>query len=140
MGAIKELGRASDKWVRRSSVAMPDYTAGIESPKRAWSEASKAGKTNWQTGVTAAAGRDAYAKGVEKAGDGKWQAMAKQKGPTRFAEGVTIAKDEWSKGFNPYHSAYGALKLPDRGPRGSVANYERSKAVGTAFRAVKEKA
>jgi len=139
MAAIKPLEQAANKWVNRASVATSDYSQGVSAPRRAWSEGAKAGKANWQQGVTQAASRDAFAKGVEKAGDTKWQAMAKAKGPTRFVEGVTISKDEWAKGFSPYRQTIEALSLPARGPRGSVSNYERSKAVGTALRAVKEK-
>ena len=139
MAAIKPLDQASDKWVRRASVAGPDYQAGVAAPKRAWSEAAKAGHANWKAGLTAAAGRDAYVKGVDKAGDARWKDMAMKKGPGRFAEGVAIGKADWAKGFNPYHAAISALKLPDRGPRRSMQNYERSKAVGIALGALKEK-
>jgi hypothetical protein len=139
MAAIKTLEQAASKWVNRASVASGDYTQGISNPRRPWAEGSKAGKENWKAGVLAAGARDAFAKGVEKAGDAKWSAMAKAKGPSRFAEGVAISKDEWSKGFAPYRQTIESLTLPPRGTRGSVANYERSKAVGTALRAVKEK-
>ena len=139
MAAIKPLDQASDKWVRRASIAGPDYQAGIAAPKRSWADSAKAGNANWKAGITAAAGRDAFSKGVEKAGDARWKDMATKKGPSRFAEGVAIGKDDWGKGFNPYHSAISALKLTDRGPTGSMQNYERSKAIGTTLRTLKEK-
>lgn len=139
MASIKSLDQSSQKWVNRASVASGDYSQGVQNPTRSWAEGAKAGKANWQQGVTQAASRDAFAKGVEKAGDEKWKTMAVKKGPTRFIEGVTISKDEWSKGFSPYREAISSLTLPARGARGSVQNYERSKAVGTTLRAVKEK-
>lgn len=139
MANVKTLEQSQDKWVRRASVATVDYQQGVANPKRPWSEGAKAGAQNWQQGVTQAATRDAFSKGVEKAGDSKWQAMSKTKGPSRFAEGVSISKDQWGKGFAPYRSAIESVTLPARGPRGSIANYERSKAIGTALRGVKEK-
>lgn len=139
MASIKSLDQASKKWVARSSVAGGDYETGIKNPKRPWAESTKAGKANYVAGVNAANARDAFSKGVEKAGDAKWQAMASKKGPSRFAEGVAISQEEWSKGFAPYRTAVESLALPARGTRGSIANYERSKAVGVALRAVKEK-
>jgi hypothetical protein len=139
MPAIKPIEQASDKWVRRASIAGPDYQSGVQAPKRSWSEAAKAAKENWKAGITQAATRGAFEKGVDKAGDGKWRDMAIKKGPSRFAEGVSIAKEDWAKGFGPYHSAISALKLPDRGPKGDLKNYERSKLVGTTLRSLKEK-
>jgi len=140
MAAIKPLDQASEKWVRRAGVAGVDYANGIAAPRRSWSDGAKAGNANWKAGMTAAAGRDAFVKGVDKAGDTRWKEMASKKGPGRFAEGVAIGKEDWSKGFSPYHSAISAIKLGDRGPRGSMQNYERSKAIGVALRTLKEKA
>jgi len=139
MAAIKTIEQSAKKWVDRAQVASGDYSTGISNPKRPWSEGAKAGKDNWKAGVAAAGTRDAFAKGVDKAGDAKWQAMAKAKGPSRFAEGVAISKDEWGKGFAPYRAGIESLTLPARGVRGSIANYERSKVVGTTLRAIKEK-
>lgn len=139
MPAIKSLEQASDKWVRRASVAGADYQQGVQNPKRSWTEASKSAEGNYKTGVTAAANAGRYGKGVEKAGDGRWKDMSLKKGPGRFAEGVAVGKDDWNKGFAPYHSAIAALKLPDRGPRRSLQNYERSKIVGVTLGALKEK-
>jgi hypothetical protein len=139
MPAIKPIDQASDKWVRRASVAGADYQQGVSSPKRSWSEAAKSAEGNYKTGVTAAANAGRYGKGVEKAGDSKWKDMALKKGPGRFAEGVAVGKDDWAKGFSPYHAAIGALRLPERGPRRSMQNYERSKLVGVTLGALKEK-
>lgn len=139
MAAIKSLDQASDKWVRRASVAGADYETGVKNPKRPWAESAKAGKANYVAGINAANARDAFSKGIDKAGDATWLAMATKKGPSRFAEGVAISKEQWSKGFAPYRAGIESLNLAPRGPRGSVANYERSKAVGTTLRAIKEK-
>lgn len=77
---------------------------------------------------------------MKAAGDEKWRQNAQKKGPGRFAEGVAIGKDEWSKGFSPYQSAISALTLPARGPKGSPQNIQRVAAVATALRALKERA
>ena len=139
MAAIKPLDQSSDKWVKRASIAGSDYQAGISAPKTSWVDSTKAINANWKAGITAASGRDAFVKGVEKAGDARWKDMSLKKGPSRFAEGVAIGKDDWSKGFSPYQTAISAIKLTDRGPTGSMQNYERSKAVGTTLRTLKEK-
>lgn len=140
MAAIKSIDQSSDKWVRRASVAGPDYQAGVTNPRMPWAASAIAGKMNWQTGVQGAITRDAFAKGVTKAGDEKWRSAAIRKGPGRFAEGVAIGKDEWSKGFAPYQSAISALVLPPRGAKGDPKNIERVRAVATALRTLREKA
>ena len=139
MPAIKSIEQASDKWVRRASVAGPDYQAGVTNPKRSWAEASGAAEESYKMGVTQAAAQGRYGKGVKAAGDGKWKENAMKKGPGRFAEGVSLAKDQWTKGFSPYHAAIGALTLPARGPKGDPKNLQRVVAVANALRQLKTK-
>lgn len=139
MAAIKSIDQASDKWVRRASVAGPDYQSGVANPRRSWSEASTAAEDSYKSGVTQAATQGRYGKGVKAAGEGRWKENAIKKGPGRFAEGVSIAKDEWQKGFAPYHAAIGAIQLPPRGPAGDPKNLQRVAAVATALRQLKIK-
>lgn len=139
MAAIKPLDQASDKWVRRASVAGVDYQQGISNPRAPWAARSLESENNYKAGVTAAANAGRYGKGIKAAGDAKWQTRALQKGPGRFAEGVAIAQEDWQKGFAPYHETIRALTLPARGPKGAPQNYQRVQAIGTALRAVREK-
>ncbi len=137
MAAIKGLSQASDKWSRRASVAGPDYSSGVQNPRTPWAAAAAAGADNWRQGVTAAASGGRFQAGVRKAGDSKWQQAAVAKGPSRFAEGVALAKPDWETGFQPYHAAIGSLALPARGPVGSPANLARVGAVANLLRQVK---
>ena len=130
---------SSDKWVRRASVASVDYLKGVENPKKSWSAAAVAAEGNYKQGVVAAANAGRFAKGVKAAGDAKWKENAVSKGPGRFAEGVALAKDQWQKGFAPYHSAISSLNLPARGPKGDPKNLARVAAVASTLRAVFEK-
>ena len=139
MAAIKPIDQASDKWVRRASVAGADYQNGVQSPRKSWAEASSSAEGNYKAGVTAAANAGRYGTGVKAAGDEKWRSNALKKGPGRFAEGVAIGKDEWSKGFAPYHSAISSIALPARGPKGSPQNIQRVSAIATTLRALKER-
>jgi len=139
MPAIKPLEQSSDKWVRRASVASPDYTAGVENPRQNWEESTIAADANYRAGVTAAASRGAFAAGVRAAGSDKWKRGALQKGPSRFTEGVTMAKDDWAKGFSPYREAISSIKLPARGPAGSPQNLQRVAVIATALRQLRER-
>lgn len=139
MANIKDIEQSSDKWTRRASVAGADYQAGINNPRRDWEEASVDAESNYKIGVIAAANAGRYGRGVKEAGNEKWKKNAIAKGPSRFAEGVALAQEDWEYGFAPYHAAIKALKLPPRGPKGSPANIQRVAAVATALRALKEK-
>lgn len=139
MPPIKPLDQSSDKWVRRASVAAPDYSAGVENPRQNWEEAASNADTNYRAGVTAAANAGRFASGVRSAGNEKWRRGALQKGPSRFTEGVAIAKDDWAKGFSPYREAISSVKLPPRGPAGSPQNLQRVGVIATTLRQLRER-
>lgn len=139
MAAIKPLEQSSDKWVRRATVAGPDYQAGVQNPRKGWAEATLEAEGNYNSGITASVARKAFGTGVRTAGNDKWRRGALQKGPGRFAEGVAIGKDEWSKGFGPYQAAIAAITLPARAAKGSPQNIQRVATIATTLRALREK-
>lgn len=137
MAAIRSLSSVAEKWGRVTPQRAPEYQAGVENPKEDWSKKALEAKETWKTAITAAAGRDAYGKGVTAAGTEKWKRGAVQKGPGRFAEGVQIAQPDYQKGFTKYHGVISAVALPPRFPKGDVRNLDRVKAISTALRAAK---
>lgn len=134
---LKPLEKIVDKWSTRASGAAADYASGITMPKQPWSAAATAAKDAWRTGVTDAAGRDAYAKGVAKAGDAKWLKKASEIGARRYPEGVTAAKDDYKGGFAPVYDTLSKVELPVRGPRGDPKNIERVRTIVQALRQLK---
>lgn len=139
MAAIKPLTTAQEKWVRRATVASPDYQSGVQTPKRPWDQAAIEANASYTQAVTKAASEGRYAKGIQRVGLEKWKKMASTKGPSRYAEGVQISKDQWALGFDPYHKAIEAVKLPDRGPKGDPKNIQRVATIATTLRQLKEK-
>jgi hypothetical protein len=139
MASVKPIEQSADKWQRRASVAGPDYERGVANPRTPWATAAAGADGNYRQGVTAAASAGKYAAGVRRAGDEKWRANSVAKGPTRFAEGVSLAVGEWQRGFAPYQQALTSLTLPARGPAGSPNNLQRVSAVAQAQRAVKDR-
>ena len=129
-----DVGRAVSKWKRRAAVAGEDYVAGVQNPSRSWSQAAQAAAPNYAAGVTAAIQRGGFAKGVQAAGDARWQQGAAQKGPTRFAEGVALAEPQYSAGIGRVAAVINAVALPPRQPTGSPANIQRVAAIATALR------
>jgi hypothetical protein len=126
-------GRAAERWSRRAAAASGDYRSGVEQTSRSWASAAGAAKQTWQQGVTAAAGRDAYGKGVAKAGDARWKRNTIEKGPDRFAQGVQVAAGDFAQAIGPVLETIGRVDLPPRGPRGSAGNYNRVQAIGAAL-------
>jgi hypothetical protein len=134
MAEIKSISAIQEKWGRVTPTRTEDYTLGIKNPKRDWAKATADAKESWKGGVQAAAANDAFAKGVNKAGTAKWTAKATLKGPTRFAEGVTVGAPDYGAGFAPYADAIKATTLPPRYPAGDVRNLDRVKVISQALR------
>lgn len=133
----KDINSIANKWSQRAQAATADYTAGVENTQKDWATLTSNATQAWQTGVTQAATRGAFAKGVRAAGTSKWQNGAKTKGSQRYGPGVSQAEPEFVSGFTPYLQVIQSLTLPQRQAKGSPANYQRSQAVGTALHAKK---
>ncbi len=135
MAEIKSLSSIRDKWTRVTPGRTEDYKLGIQNPRRDWATEALAGKDNWKAGVDAAAAKDLFAKGVDRAGTAKWRDRALKKGPGRFAEGVYIAGPDYESGFKPFHDAISRVDLgprfPKRAPPGSGC---RCRKIATIYR------
>lgn len=137
MAEIKSLSDIAEKWTRVTPGRQEDYKLGIQNPKRDWAEEAKAGKGNWKAGVDAAASKNLFEKGIDRAGTGKWKSKALEKGPGRFAEGVYLAGPDYQKGFAPFREAIARTDLGPRFPKRDPRNLDRVKKVVDAL--VKEK-
>lgn len=137
MAAIKSLSRISEKWADNagSTQAGNAYREGVQSPRRSWEDATVAADDARKAGLEAADARDAFITGVREAGNAKWQRRATSLGPSRFRQGVREAKDDFSRGFAPFHSVIAGLTLPPRGPKGSPENIERVRVIAEALHA-----
>jgi len=87
---------------------------------------------NWEQGVQKAINEGRFQSGVSNPNK-SWQQAALQTGASRFTQGASQAGDTWQQGFSPFASTLESLSLQPRGPRGSAANFERSRAVGEAL-------
>ncbi len=125
MVEIKSLADIRDKWTRVTPGRSEDYKLGIQNPKRDWETETLAAAENWKLGVDQAQAKGLFSKGVKNAGTDKWKRKALSKGPQRFAEGVYLAGDDYSKGFQPYHDAIERVDLGPRFPRRDPRNLQR---------------
>lgn len=134
---IKSMDTIVKKFTARGGAAGADYASGVQSPRRPWQASTVAGANNWAAGVQAAASNGSFTKGVNKAGDAKWQRKASGVGATRFGPGIQAAGPDYATGFQPYADAIAAVNLPPRGPKGDPNNNARVLAVTQALRAKK---
>lgn len=136
---VKALDQITAKWSTRAAAAGQAYQAGVQNPKNPWASSTAAAASNWATGVQNAVSNGTFAKGVQTAGDAKWQAGATTKGVTRYPQGVQAptATTNFSNGFGKYQQVLTSLQLPARLPKGDPGNMQRVQAVVTALRNAK---
>jgi len=137
MAKIRSIQAIAEKWATVTPQRSTDYEEGVRNPKKIWEEEAKKAEKNYKEAVTKAAAEGRYGMGIEKAGQEKWQKRTLAKGPTRFAEGVMIARTDYEKGFAPYRDAIEALELPPRGPKGDPKNIERVSIIARTLHNVK---
>ena len=139
MASIKSLTVIADKWAANSSAteARNAYTAGINAPRAPWAESTVAADQARKDGLADADVRNAFVTGVNAAGNQKWRDRAATLGPTRFSQGVQVAKPAYNSGFSKYHTVISGVTLPPRGAKGSPENLERVRAITEALHTAK---
>ena len=133
MPAIRSIDKIAEKWATVTPQRAPQYSDGVKNPKKDWAKEATAAEERYKAAVTAAANEGRYGKGVKRAGTEKWQNMAAKKGPSRYAEGVMVAKPNYQSGFAPFAEEIAKTELPPRGPKGDPANINRVAAIAKAL-------
>lgn len=131
---VKDIAVAMAKFVNRGSGAAQDYANGIKGAGATWQANAAAAEPNYDAGVQAAIARQAYSKGVTKAGGSKYENRASTVGAQRYPQGIRDAGPAWEAGFGPYQQTLASLTLPPKRPHGDPANYARVQFVGDALR------
>ena len=130
---IRSAEEIADKWAEITPGRSAYYAAGVEDPLEDWETNTVLAQAAYKAAVMAADIGARFLGGVKRAGTAKWKRKAMAVGPSRFSEGVGVAKDDFRTGFAPFQAVIAATDIPDRKPRGDPANYERSKKIGTAL-------
>ena len=134
---IKPLDRIASKWAEVTPGRAGEYQSGVQNPRRSWSQATSDAAENYNSGVSEAISRGAFAKGVQEAGDDKWRRGAIEKGVSRWPQGVRLGRSSYQQGFSKYHGVIAGLSLNPKGPTGDPRNYERTRQVGEALHEAK---
>lgn len=109
------------------------YEAGVTTPKEDWEKNTVAAAKSYKSAVSAPDIEKRFSGGAKKAGTAKWQRKAKDVGVDRFGPGVLASETDFMTSFEPYVAVIAAVDMDERQPRGSEANYKRSKQVGDAM-------
>lgn len=130
---IKPLDKIADKWAKVTPERAPYYEEGIKAPTKDWATEAKKGQAAYEAAMRDPNVLKLREKRIEEVGTAKWQKKALAVGPSRFREGVPVAKEDFQSGFAPYHEVIARITLPERGARGDPKNYARVKAIGDAL-------
>lgn len=122
------------KWNRRASSATVEYTEGVSNPRTPWAAATLSAAANQAAGIQQAITEKRFEKGVQKAGDSKWQNKATNKGARNYAPGIQDAQNAYATGVAPYLQTIESITLPPRFPKGDPRNIARVTAIATALR------
>lgn len=130
---VKSAADIAAKWARVTPGRSADFKAGVTDTSVDWHKATVAAADSYSTGVQTAIGAGRFQKGVEKAGNAKWQRKAADVGVTRWGPGVAAAQPDMEAGMGPMVDALTRLTLPPRGPRNDPRNLDRVAAVTRAL-------
>lgn len=133
MAFIRSIEIIAKKWAEVTPMRADDYAAGIANPRRSWAAAAVAAEKAYEEGVTKAMQRNAFGKGVAKAGDAKWARKASINGVRNWGPGVAEAQGDYAAGFGPFRDAIKACVLPPRYANRDPRNLARVKAIVDAL-------
>ena len=125
MPKIKDLSRIANKWTTVTPQRQDSYVEGVLNPREDWKNATLASSARHTAAVQKSLTEKSFDKGVARAGTEKWKKNTVEKGPGRWAEGVSLSMDNYAKGFAPYAAVIASTNLPPRGPKGDPANIQR---------------
>lgn len=134
---VKDPNTTANKWDGNAGNATGTYVAGVQNPKTSQSAAAIAAAPRWQAAVASPDALARFTGHLQKSGDAAWSAGALGKGKDRYAPGIHAAKTKYMNNVTPYLQAIAGVSLPDKGLRGSSANYARVQAVGDALHQLK---
>lgn len=134
---FKDLNASAAKLAQNGQNAATAYKTNAAAAGQSWNDNTIASNDSFKQGVQDAIARDAFAKGVAKAGAAKYTGQINAVAGPRFSDGMSKAGPAWQKGFAPIAAAVSGKDIGPRGPRGSVQNKQRAANMSDAFRAAK---
>jgi len=129
---IRPVENLKEKFVKRVSVAGPDYEAGVKQPLRVWLDEFRNASDAIAEGLRQVAETKRFLTGAERKGQGGWSNPTVRKGPPRWRDETPKSGDSYKEGFKPFHEVLSSLVLEKKRPKGDPANVDaRVKPIAT---------
>jgi hypothetical protein len=135
--AKKTAAQIVEKFQRNLAASAPDYQAGVMNPSRPWAQATIASQPRWNAGVQKAISDGALSKGVQAAGEEKWQRRTATVGVERFGASAPAAGEEYGKKAEMVMQAAEAASRAANG-MGDATIDQRIQRAGAAMKATSE--
>lgn len=130
---IRSAAVIAKKWAEVTPGRASYYESEAPAAGAEWESSTLGAGGNYKAGVSVAGIMDRFIGGVKKAGAAKFARKVKDVGVGRYGPGVTAATKDMEAGIAPFRDTLDGLEIPDRGPRGSAANYAIVQKVGDAL-------
>lgn len=95
--AQKTPDQITAKFRDRLAAAATDYAAGVQNPSREWASATVAGAARWRAGINKAIQERSFERGVQSAGNAKWQQRAATVGAQHFSAAADQAAQSYAQ-------------------------------------------
>ena len=132
---VKSAAAIAEKWALVTPARASYYAAEAPAAAAEWEANTVAAGPVYLAGIQVAGIGKRFIGGVKRAGAEKFGRKVRDVGVARYSPGVAAAKADMAKGVADYVAVLEGLEIPDRGPRGSVANYAIVEKVGSALHA-----
>jgi len=130
---IKSAAQIAKKWADVTPARASYYEVEAPASAAEWEANTVAAGSTYKAGISVAGIDKRFVGGVKRAGAAKFERKVRTVGVDRYSPGVAAAEEDMAKGFADYQAVLDGLEIPDRGPRGSAANYEIGKKIGDAL-------
>ena len=129
---VKTADAAGKKYADNAGRAADSYKSGATAAANSWASNTQAAAGNFKQAVQASGIDQRFARGVAKAGAGKYAEKINAVGGDRYAPGVAAGAADYTSGVTPYLQAMAGLSLAPRKPRGDPGNLKRVEQITTA--------
>lgn len=133
--SVKSATEIAQKWADVTGARASYYESETPGAAAVWEANTVAAGGTYKAGISVAGIDKRFVGGVKRAGAEKFSRKVKAVGVTRYSPGVSAAQADMAKNFADFQAVLAGLVIPDRGPRGSDANYAIVSVVGKALHA-----
>ena len=130
---VKSASEVAQKWADVTPGRAGYYESEAPAAGAAWEANTIAAGSTYKAALAQAGIEKRFVGGVRRAGAEKFARKVRDVGVDRYGPGVAAAKPDMQSGVAPYLEELASLDIPDRGPRGSDANYAIVAKVGKAL-------